>query len=86
MNHSSISEEARITAQIQVEAFAEVFCVRYGIKEEEIPELLGNLRWLGKHKSSIEGLSVKAAMVVIGLVVTGMAVAFWEGIKHLLAK
>lgn len=86
MNHSIISEEDRIKAQLQVEAFVDVFCIRYGIKEEEIPDLLGNLRWLGKHKSSIEGLSIKAAMTVVGLVVTGMAVAFWEGIKHLLAK
>lgn len=82
----SLSEEERVKAQLQVEAFIDIFCIRYGIKDDEIPELIGNLRWLGRHKSNIEGITMKAAMTFIGLAITGVAFAFWEGLKHLLAK
>ena len=80
----SISMEDRIKAEAQVEAFFEIITTRYGIKAEEIPELIDNIRWMGNHRRSISRLSWTAGLAVITLGASGLGMAAWEGIKHFL--
>ena len=82
----SLSLEERIKAEAQVEAFIEIMARRYGLKEDEIPEIVDNLKWLSNHRRGISRISWAAGLAVITLGASGMALAMWEGIKHFLGK
>ena len=82
----SLSLEDRIKAEAQVESFIEVLARRYGLKEDEIPEIIDNLKWLSNHRRGISRISWSAGLGVIGLGASGLALALWEGIRHFVGK
>jgi hypothetical protein len=76
--------EERIKAEQQVEAFINVLSTRYGLKENEIPEILDNLRWISRHRAGVSRITWHASLGLVGLAVVGLAAAMWEGIRHFL--
>ena len=68
------------------DAMIQLFCKRYGVTEDEIPELIEKARWSGEHRHSIDRLSWSAALGVVGAIATGLALVVWEGIKHSLGN
>ena len=82
----SLSVEDRIKAEAQVEAFIEVLSKRFGIKEDEIPELVQTIRWSADHRRGINRMGWAALLGLLSLVISGAALTFWEGLKHMLEK
>lgn len=78
--------ELWLQAEKHVEVFIEILQKRYGITEEEIPKLLDGIRWANKHKTNIEGISMKALYTITIMIVTGVGIVLWEGFKQLLGK
>jgi hypothetical protein len=70
----------------QFDAMIDIFCKRYGVKEDEIPELLEKARWSGEHRHSLNRISWSATLGALGVFVTGLMMVLWEGIKHTLSK
>ena len=70
----------------QFDAMIEIFCKRYGVKEDEIPQILENARWSGRHRGGINRISWSASLGALGVFVTGLMMLLWEGIKHTMQK
>ena len=70
----------------QFDAMIDIFCKRYGVKEDEIPQMLENARWSGEHRNGLNRISLSATMGALGVFVTGLMMLLWEGIKHTLSK
>ena len=80
----SLSIEDRIKAEAQVDAFIEILAKRYGLKDDEIPALLNDVRWIADHRRSISRMGWAAILGVISLTVSGIWLMMLEGVKHTL--
>lgn len=76
--------EKRVQAELQVEAFLDLLQKRYGLKPEDIPPILDDLRWVREHRLGINRVSWSVALGLLALALSGVATAFWEGLKHAL--
>ena len=74
--------EERIKAEEQVEVFIQLLTNRWGIKENEIPEIIDTIRWTVKHRAGISRITWHASLGVIGMAVMGLMALMWEGLKH----
>jgi hypothetical protein len=83
MNHTN-DPHINIVAEKQVEAFIAILSRRYGLSEEDIPDIIDNMKWIAKHRNKIENATVYAFLTLLGLLMIGMATAFWEGFKAML--
>lgn len=83
---SGLSLEERIKAEQQVEAFIQILATRYNLKEEEIPAIVDNIKWIGAHRSGLHRISWAAGLAIVALGMSGLATATFEGIKHFLGK
>jgi hypothetical protein len=81
-----VSPEERIKAEIQVELFIELLAKRYGLKDDDIPEFVNNVRWLANHRRRVDRITWTAVLAIISLGATGATLAMWEGIKHYIGK
>lgn len=68
----------------QFDAMIDIFCKRYGVKEDEIPALIERSRWSGTHRDSIRNISWSAALALVGIFVSGLVLLIVEGVKHTL--
>lgn len=78
--------EERIKVEQQVEAFIDIMATRYGIKQEDIPGIIDDLRWVADHRRSINRVAWSAILGVVALVVSGAWMMLWEGVKQTIAK
>ena len=76
--------ERRIAAELQVEAFVGLLEKRFGLKSEDIPQILDDLRWVREHRDGINRVSWSVALGILAVAVSGVAVAFWEGVKQMI--
>lgn len=74
---------ARVQAEMQVEAFISLIERRYGIKPENIPHMVADLEWIHNHRGHISKISWAIALGILSLAASGIALAFWTGLKHL---
>ena len=74
--------EARIQAELQVEAFLDLLQKRYGFQSADIPQILDDMRWVREHRTGINRVSWSIALGILALALSGIASALWEGIKH----
>lgn len=74
--------EARVRAEIQVEAFLSILETRFGLKSDDVPQILDDLRWVREHRNGINRVSWSVALGVLAIAVAGVMHAFWEGIKQ----
>jgi hypothetical protein len=73
--------EARINAEIQVEAFLSILETRHGLKSTDIPAILDDMRWLREHRNGINRVSWSVALGVLAIALSGVMHALWEGVK-----
>ena len=78
--------EARIAAEIQVEAFLSILETRHGLKSTDIPQILDDMRWLREHRSGISRVSWSVALGILAIALSGVMHALWEGIKQAAVK
>lgn len=76
--------ERRVEAEIQVEAFLDMLQRRYGLKSEDVPAILDDLRWVREHRHGINRVSWSVALGILAIAISGVAAAVWEGLKHTL--
>lgn len=80
----ALSPEQRIQAEEQVDAFIQVLSQRYRFKEEDIPEILDNIKWISNHRNGLSRITWSAGLAIVTLGVSGIVLAMFEGIKHYL--
>lgn len=73
--------ERRIHAEAHVEAFIEILQRRYGLKPEDIPVILDDMRWLRQHRVGASRITWSVALGIVAISVSGVVQAFWEGLK-----
>ena len=73
--------EARINAEIQVEAFLSILETRHGLKSSDIPQILDDMRWLREHRNGINRVSWSVALGILAIALSGVMHALWEGVK-----
>lgn len=73
--------EDRVKAEEQVEAFIKILSTRYGIRENEIPEIIDTARWAVRHRAGLSRITWHASLGVVGLAVMGLMAVLWEGVK-----
>ncbi len=76
--------ERRGEAELQVEAFLEMLQRRYGLKPEDVPAILDDMRWVREHRHGINRVSWSVALGILAIAISGVAAAVWEGVKHTL--
>ena len=76
--------ERRVEAELQVEAFLDMLQRRYGLKSEDVPAILDDLRWVREHRHGINRVSWSVALGILAIAISGVAAAVWEGLKHTL--
>jgi hypothetical protein len=87
MNHATDEQDLEAgRCERQFNATVQLFCKRYGVAEDEIPNLVETIRWSHQRRAGIAKLHWSAAMGVLGAVVTGLVLMIWEGIKHTLTQ
>ena len=74
-----LSEEERLKAQLQVDAFIHLLETRYSLSASEAVELL---RWAKAQRERNTKLVQGGALSLIGLVITAIAISLAEGIKQ----
>ena len=75
-------EHDRYLVEIQADAFLEILANRYGIESKDVPEIMDDLRWMRKHRNSINRISWSIALAILAVAVSGVVAAFWEGVKQ----
>jgi hypothetical protein len=70
----------------QFDAMVEIFCTRYGVKKDEIPQILENARWAAQHRSNLSRISWHITLGALGSFVIGLLMLTWEGIKLTITK
>jgi hypothetical protein len=78
--------EARINAEIQVEAFLSILESRHGLKSTDIPQILDDMRWLREHRNGINRVSWSVALGILAIALSGVMHALWEGVKQSVVK
>ena len=78
--------EARIAAEVQVEAFLSILETRYGLKSGDVPAILDDLRWVREHRNGINRVSWSVALGILAIALSGVMHALWEGIKQAAVK
>jgi hypothetical protein len=87
MNEDSHDErEKRIEAELLAEAFFQLLATRYGLKPEDIPEHLEDLRWVRKHRTGIDRIGWSVALGVLAIAVSGIASMLWQGFKESIGR
>ncbi len=76
--------ERRVEAELQIEAFLSILEKRFGLKSEDVPAILDDLRWVREHRNGINRVSWSVALGILAIAISGVAAAVWEGIKHTL--
>lgn len=69
-------------AEKQVNAFIQILAVRYGLREDEIPDFIEAMRWAVEHKRNVNKLSWHAILGIMGALAVGFALIVWEGFKQ----
>lgn len=76
----------RIIAEMQVDAFLSLLETRYGIKSEDIPQFLDDMRWVRQHRVGMSRVSWAVLLGVAAIAVSGLVHALWDGIKASITK
>lgn len=83
------TEEDKLRARLQVEAFLTLLLDKYGIHENEIPDLLSGARRMVNYSNGVNRLSWVAVLSILGLAITGLgsfvSAKFGQAIRWLLS-
>ena len=76
-----LSEQEKAVAAAQVDYFCSLVATRYEVDVSEIIELL---QWMKRRKELQAKVKATAVMSIVGLVLSGIAMALWEGVKAMI--
>lgn len=76
----------RIKAEEMVEAFFSLMETKYGLKPEDIPEIVDDMRWLRKHRAGLSRVSWSVVLGILALVASGLWEAFVNGLKAMVQR
>ena len=78
-----LTDDERKKVAAQVEAFVELITRRYDVKPEEVLEAV---RWVRERKAFSEKVRSTGLVSLIGLLITAIALAVWEGVKAMVGR
>jgi hypothetical protein len=81
---TSQRDETHAEAAVQVAAVVDLLARRYGIREDEIPDLLESARWVREHRALLRKIQTAGMLTTLSLIVTALAAALWEGIRSMI--
>lgn len=81
MSFDSLPPEEQMPAMAQVEAFISLLSRRYGLREEDVPDMIDGLRRFRDQKRIYDRVKAGGLISLIGLSATAAASAIWQGIK-----
>jgi len=78
--------EKRVEAERLAEAFFQLLATRYGLKSEDIPQILEDMRWVREHRRGVSRVGWTMALGVIGVAASGIAAMLWQGFKSMVTR
>jgi hypothetical protein len=78
-----LTDDERKKVAAQVEAFVELITRRYDVKPEEVLEAV---KWVRERKAFSERVRSTGLVSLIGLLITAIALAVWEGVKAMVSR
>jgi hypothetical protein len=81
MHDLSDDEQRRVAAQ--VEAFVELLARKYDVKPDEVLEAV---KWVRERKAFNDRVKSTGLVSLIGLLITAIALAVWEGVKAMVGR
>lgn len=78
-----LTEEERRKVVAQVETFVELIIKRYDVKPEEVLEAV---KWVREKKAFNDRVKSTGLVSLIGLLVTAITLAVWEGVKAMVGR
>ena len=67
------------------EAFFSLLATRYGLKSEDIPQLMDDMRWVREHRTNINRVGWTVALGILGVAASGLAMMLWQGFKSMVS-
>ena len=80
MQQHQISEDDRARVGMMTEMVIETISRRYGLTPQEAVDAI---RWVHDHKEFVSKMKHSSVFTVVGVLVSAMLIAIWEGIKTL---
>ena len=81
MHDLSDDEQRRVAAQ--VEAFVELLARKYDVRPDEVLEAV---KWVRERKAFNDRVKSTGLVSLIGLLITAIALAVWEGVKAMVGR
>jgi len=78
-----LTDDERRKVAAQVEAFVELITRRYDVKPEEVLEAV---KWVRERKAFSERVKATGLVSLIGLLITAIGMAVWEGVKAMVSR
>jgi len=72
-------------AKVQVEAFLEALSLETGVGNEEVRELLEDIRWVRKYRRAAARAGWAAALAIAAAIAVAFASALWLGVITLIS-
>lgn len=78
-----LSEEEKVRVAYQVDYFMDLIAKKYSINHDEVIEAL---RWVKERKDFSDKFKSTGLTTLLGVLVTAILFAMWEGLKTLLGR
>ena len=78
-----LSEEEKVRVAYQVDYFMDLIAKKYSINHDEVIEAL---RWVKERKDFSDKFKSTGLTTLLGVLVTAILFALWEGLKTLLGR
>lgn len=84
MSYHDLPEEEKIRVAAQVDYFIGVIMRRYGMRDEDLPDVVSSLRWLKEHREFMHRVQQGGTLSILALLLSAMGAAIWQGVKTML--
>jgi hypothetical protein len=78
-----LTDDERKKVAAQVEAFVELITKRYDVRPEEVLEAV---KWVREKKAFNDRVKSTGLVSLIGLLITAISLAVWEGVKAMVGR
>lgn len=85
VSFENLSEEQKVKVAAEVDYFMVIMLRRYGLNEDDIPQIIDSLRWLKEHREFMGRVQAGGTLSLVAMLVSALAAAAWQGVKTILA-
>ena len=78
-----LSEEEKVKVLAQVDYFIHIISTRYEVSPQEVIE---TVKWVKERKDFVSKFKSTGAVSLLGVALSALALALWEGIKAMVHK